>query len=1037
MASAIVAAIGLTGTTAVIVGAIISVGLSYAVNAIFGRDQRDNPANQPQGPQSILVNKRSNTANIPVVYGERRIGGNRIFIAPSGDGNRYLDVVLCISEGEVEGFRSIQINDEELFFPPSAFDLAGNLIEGTEHAATDGGDETSDRYANKVWITTYHGSDTQAADANLVNRQANWSDNHRLRGKSYIYARFDFDREVFSGLPNITTVMRGRRLYDPRNDTTSYSNNPALVMRDYLTNSRYGRGIETITVDDDDIEEAANYCELELVLMDADGNESYRGDRYHFNNVLETSESLYDNTQTILQSMRGFLVFSGGFYKLILDKPEMSSVLYDESNIIGAIQANLGNKKNTLNYVRATYVNPDKEWDGDSVILDNETARANLDDGLILSRDIQLNMVTTPHIARYIANQELEQSRQQTVITFTVGIAGMQNEIGDLIRVRHLQFGWGAQTLEVDGEFITFYNDQNVIDHIGATGLFQNWVSGTDYEINTIVQHDGQLFQLRDLTGIDTSVDPDMAPANWTLLDTFNDLLNVDAYPDGQGANMGTNGQALYKEFRILSMSLKEQEEVEITAIEYNAAVYDNLPTSFEDATPSNRSLVPIGPPHCLSFRDFIHTTNVASGAQRAVRLEWVAPDTPSVDSYEVFIAYPDEAYSASTDYILGDTVTFRNRTFGALVENGPSSVVVPPIMNDGTISVDSWQEVTEVGDDSFDLVTRTADTFHQELNITPGVHQVRIRSVSVFGTRSEFLEGRDLYFGSNTIRPADLTGLGASIQGGLLLLQWPATADLDVRSAGSVQVRFNPSTTQPVDTAAREALWQSGATVLLAEPGMSTQALVPLRAGTYLVKSIGSGGEESANSVSWLQTAVPTSARTEIADSPFNEHTDWLGLIADQDVDADSAGLEIHLRAADSVPVLRFNTGGQTEEDARPTVAVGTYYASSLVSFPTLTEAVLSANVVFTPRAVSGMWDGLGMIDDLESITGVPNSTVVVEVSTTSDDPTDTSAVWTPYTSLLTGTFFLRGARFRMRVSGPDVNTQVDIEQLSFTVET
>jgi hypothetical protein len=41
----------------------------------------------------------------------------------------------------------------------------------------------------------------------------------------------------------ITADIDGRTLYDPRTGLTAFSRNPALAIRDYLTNTRYGRGV--------------------------------------------------------------------------------------------------------------------------------------------------------------------------------------------------------------------------------------------------------------------------------------------------------------------------------------------------------------------------------------------------------------------------------------------------------------------------------------------------------------------------------------------------------------------------------------------------------------------------------------------------------------------------------------------------------------------------------------------------------------------------------------------------------------------------
>ena len=43
-----------------------------------------------QQERGILLNKQSNNSNIPVIYGERLVGGTRVFIETSGTDNEFL-----------------------------------------------------------------------------------------------------------------------------------------------------------------------------------------------------------------------------------------------------------------------------------------------------------------------------------------------------------------------------------------------------------------------------------------------------------------------------------------------------------------------------------------------------------------------------------------------------------------------------------------------------------------------------------------------------------------------------------------------------------------------------------------------------------------------------------------------------------------------------------------------------------------------------------------------------------------------------------
>jgi hypothetical protein len=66
-----------------------------------------------------------------------------------------------------------------------------------------------------------------------------------------------------------------------------------------------------------------------------------------------------DNLRALLTSCRGFLVFSGGQYKLKIDKAETPvSLTLSEDNIIGSWSVSLGSKRTRYNRVKARFFNP-------------------------------------------------------------------------------------------------------------------------------------------------------------------------------------------------------------------------------------------------------------------------------------------------------------------------------------------------------------------------------------------------------------------------------------------------------------------------------------------------------------------------------------------------------------------------------------------------------------------------------------------------------------------------------------------------------
>ena len=137
----------------------------------------------------------------------------------------------------------------------------------------------------------------------MAESEAGWTAQHRLRGVAYLYARLDFDRDAFpNGIPTITALVSGKKVFDPRTSTTAFSANAALCIRDYLTDTRYGLGAASSEINNTSFTTAANLCD-ENVTLSGGGTEK----RYEFHGTIESSSQ---PKQTIQQTLTSCLLYT-------------------------------------------------------------------------------------------------------------------------------------------------------------------------------------------------------------------------------------------------------------------------------------------------------------------------------------------------------------------------------------------------------------------------------------------------------------------------------------------------------------------------------------------------------------------------------------------------------------------------------------------------------------------------------------------------------------------------------------------------------
>ena len=378
----------------------------------------------------LLINKESNIEPIPVIYGIRRVGGVRVFVstknAPGGDPNEFLYICLTLCEGEVHSITNIHLDDIPI---------------------------TDSRYNGLYTVNVHTGADNQAYDDLLTEANAGWTSNHRLRGVAYIAIKLKWDADTFSGVPVITALVNGKKVYDPRSPSSAiaFSDNPALCVRDYLTNNRYGKGLASAKIDDVAFSAAANDCDTSVTYF----SNGTTGKIFQTNAVLQTDDTLFANIQKMLMGCRGFLPYNQGVYSLKIDKSSNSVYAFTVDNLIGGISITGESKENKFNRVNVKFANPTLDYQPDTATYPDagsseETAFLAADNGTLLVSDMDLPTCTSYYVARDLARVILLRSRNALRASIQATSEALQVSVGDVVTVNHPTPNWGNKPFQVE-----------------------------------------------------------------------------------------------------------------------------------------------------------------------------------------------------------------------------------------------------------------------------------------------------------------------------------------------------------------------------------------------------------------------------------------------------------------------------------------------------------------------------------------------------------------------------------------------------------
>ncbi|WP_427838896.1 TipJ family phage tail tip protein [Actinobacillus pleuropneumoniae] len=313
-------------------------------------------------------------------------------------------------------------------------------------------DSSSQRLQNKtVWASYTEIIDTDFAHPNTA------------------YVGIKFDSETHSNIPTRTYEVYGIKVkvpsnYDPMTrkytglwDGTfkiAWTNNPAWVLLDILTNKRYGLGerLGDFGVDKWALYSIAQYCDQ--LVPDGYGNME---PRFTCNIWMTEQRSAYDVISDLCSIFRGIPVWNGTEMTFIIDRPADPVWTYTNANVLnGEFSRQYSAKKSRHNAIQVEYKDKDNAYQSAiEYVSDNDLIRKN---GFNLLKVTAFGC-TSRGQAHRAGRWILETEKLETeTVTFSVGSEGLMHIPGDIIRVTDNHFAGtnlGGRVLSVSGKVVT------------------------------------------------------------------------------------------------------------------------------------------------------------------------------------------------------------------------------------------------------------------------------------------------------------------------------------------------------------------------------------------------------------------------------------------------------------------------------------------------------------------------------------------------------------------------------------------------------
>lgn len=393
--------------------------LGYAMNALSSSQSRGAPVTR--GYQS--ANPLGPVLPHPVIYGQTRVGGVVFYqaLTTGTSANDRLHRCIAFAGHEVTEFTTVYFNDEAL-----TLDESGNVTAPA-------------KWVGKARVKIHLGADDQTADTDLVSEVSEWDTNCRAQGIAYLYVRFQDAAAFPSGIPIVTALIKGKAVHDPRDDSTGWSDNPALCIRDYLL-SDYGLGETPSGLNDTLIEAAADACD-ELVSG---------AKIYTLNGAFTLDAEPEQIIRNLLSAMGGIFWNYAGQWALQAAEYREPTLTLDENDLRGELTlATRHSRRDNFNTVQGQFKGAATDYQPDSYAPVGGGVWLAEDNGIRSASELNLLFTDTETMARRVAQTFLRRNRAQETVSGAFGLRALNLKVGDNVRLSVDHLGYDEKVFEV------------------------------------------------------------------------------------------------------------------------------------------------------------------------------------------------------------------------------------------------------------------------------------------------------------------------------------------------------------------------------------------------------------------------------------------------------------------------------------------------------------------------------------------------------------------------------------------------------------
>lgn len=426
---------------------------------------------------------------------------------------------------------------------------------------------TADSSTNYISDTTLVQAYTEIIDA-------------KLRYPMSAIAAIKIDASQFSSIPTRAYHLKGRIIRVPSNYDadkrtytgtwdgtfkTAYSNNPAWVFYDILTNDRYGLGdvLDAGYIDKWSLYEIGQYCDESVPT----GVGSNTEPRFTCNCYLQSAADATAVLSDLATAFRGIVYWGNGSAIPVADMPRDPSYTYTAANVIGGkfqYQGSARSTRYTVCYV--SYNDPDDMYNTKVEAVEDADGIARY--GIVTTSITAFACSSRSQAHRLGLWTLLTSQRETRSVTFSVGLDGAIATPGQIIRIADPAIAGKriGGRLHAVNSAVQVVVDKNDVIVVGDT-LICTLPSGKT-ESRTVSAVDGTTITV----GTAFSAAPE-AESIWAVVnaDLQTQTFRVVSVTEGDGSTF--------------DIAAVQNEQSKYAAVDYGSALSDTIITSIPESS--------------------------------------------------------------------------------------------------------------------------------------------------------------------------------------------------------------------------------------------------------------------------------------------------------------------------------------------------------------------------------------------------------------------------------------------------------------------